>query len=59
MKRKVSPLKPEILPSFKEGKLVRDHKIGRIGKLTLIDKDDKGDVIAMKFIGRVRRSQLG
>ena len=42
-------MKPEILPSFKEGKLVRDHKIGRIGKLTLVDKDDKGDVTAMKI----------
>ena len=48
-KKRVSPLKPEILPSFKEGKLVRDHKIGRIGKLTLVDKDDKGDVTAMKI----------
>ena len=48
-KKEISPLKPEILPSFKEGKLVRDHKIGRIGKLTLVDKDDKGDVTAMKI----------
>ena len=42
-------MKPEISPSFKEGKLVRDHKIGRIGKLTLVDKDDKGDVTALKI----------
>ena len=42
-------MKPKILPSFKKGKLVRDHKIGRIGKLTLVDKDDKGDVTAVKI----------
>ena len=48
-KKEVSPLKPEISPSFKEGKLVRDHKTGKIGKLTLVDKDDKGDVTAVKI----------
>ena len=48
-KKEVSPLKPEILPSVKEEKLVKHHKIGRIGKLTLVDKDDKGDVTAMKI----------
>ena len=48
-KKGVSPLKPKILPSCKERKLVRDRKIGRIGNITLVDKDDKGDVTAMKI----------
>ena len=48
-KKDVLPLKPEILPSFQEEKLVKHHKIGRIGKLTLVAKDDRGDVTTMKI----------